>query len=452
MIAPQVINYHQKNNCQSKILLNQFVKLLSEFNQKIAIIGSGISGMAAAWLLRKKYQITLFEQNDYIGGHSNTVDINYNGKNIAVDTGFIVYNNQTYPHLTQLFSELQVEITKSNMSFGVSVDNGKIEYSGNNLAGLFAQKKNIADWKFWKMLKDIVIFNKKAAQILDNPEFDNLTLREFLDHLKMGEYFRKYYILPMSGAIWSCSLKQIENYPVKSFVRFFKNHGLLTIFNQPQWYSVKNGSREYVKLLTKDFQDQIQIKNKIVKIKKQPQGLVVIDDQNNQQSFDKIVIAAHANQALEMLDLSENDLRHKILSNFKYQKNLAILHKDQNLMPKKRAAWASWVYLSEKNSENNLISLTYWMNLLQNIDHNYPLFVTLNPGREIRSQDIFKSFEYHHPLFDQNAVKAQKNLPEIQGIDDIYFCGAYHNYGFHEDGLKSAIDVANLLNVKAPWQ
>lgn len=412
---------------------------------KIAIIGSGISGMAVSWLLNKDHEIDLYEKNNYIGGHSNTVEIDYSGKKIAVDTGFIVFNHQTYPNLKALFELLKVRCKPSNMSFSASIDEGKIEYSGQNLASVFCQKKNLFNWQFLLMIRDILKFNKNAFKVLESSQ--NPTLEEFLDELKMGKYFRKFYLLPMSAAIWSCPLEVIKNYPAKSLVRFFINHGLLSVINQPQWYTVDGGSREYVKLLCADFKDRIFLNSKIEKIKKLADGKLEVAG----KIYDKVVLACHSNQALEMID-DFGDEAKNLLKKIKYQKNIATLHHDENLMPKNKKAWASWNYLKScKDKQNQGLALTYWMNLLQGIDKDYPLFVSLNSSHKIDKNKIFSEFEYEHPVFDLEAVDAQGQFEKIQGLENLYFCGAYLRYGFHEDGLLSAINVAKKLGVEAPW-
>jgi len=414
--------------------------------QKIAIIGSGISGMAASWLLNKEHEIDLYEKNNYIGGHSNTAEIDYNGKKIAVDTGFIVFNHQTYPNLKALFELLGVETKKSNMSFSASIDEGKIEYSGQNLASVFCQKKNIFNWKFLLMIRDILKFNKKAAEILKSDE--NPTLEQFLDDLKMGSYFKKFYLLPMSAAIWSCPLEVIKNYPAKSLVRFFLNHGLLQVTNQCQWYTVEGGSREYVKLLCQDFKERIFLNSKIEKITKLADGKLEVAG----KIYDKVVLACHSDQALKMIDDFGNEAKN-LLKKIQYQKNVATLHCDENLMPKNKKAWASWNYLRNcKDQQNQGLVLTYWMNLLQGIDNNFPLFVSLNSNHKIDRKKIFAEFEYEHPIFDDEALKAQKQFEEIQGLENLYFCGAYLRYGFHEDGLLSAINISRKLNAQIPWK
>lgn len=420
--------------------------------ERVAIIGSGISGLASAYFLSEKYDIKLYEKHDYLGGHSNTVTVNYDEKQIAVDTGFIVFNHQTYPNLVNFFKLLKVDYKKSNMSFAIKIDGGKIEYAGTNLASVFAQIKNLFNGKFLRMLFDIVIFNKKAAAILDRKFDPSYSLKDFLDELGVKKYFRNFYLLPMSAAIWSCPIEKMLTYPAQSFVRFFKNHGLLTTSNQPQWYTVEGGSIEYVKKINAKIADKVSLNDFVISVDKNHEGKLVVKSEKSEEIFDKVVIAAHGDQALGMLPNSTKE-QFKVLSNFKYQKNLAVLHKDKNVMPKAKKAWASWVYSKSCKAPNNeQLSVTYWMNNLQGIDQNYPLFVTLNPNETINQKDIFSTFVYEHPVFDASAVMAQDEIEKIQGIDGIYFCGAYQKYGFHEDGLASALKVVNALGVKASWQ
>lgn len=410
-----------------------------EDRMKIAIIGSGISGLASAYFLHKKYDITIFEKNNYIGGHSNTANIIFDRKKIAIDTGFIVFNFRTYPNLKNLFEELGVEIEKSNMSFGIRDFDQNFEYSGNDLAGLFAQKSNIFRPKFLKMLFDIVKFNKSATKLLQNDQISNeTTLDQFVNDLKLGEYFKNYYLFPMAGAIWSCPLELIKNYPAKTFLQFFHNHGLLTIFNQPQWYTVKNGSQEYVKKLTAGFSDKIKLNCEIVKSEQKNNKIILTDRRKKQYEFDKVIFASHADQTYKII--KDKTLKEKqILSQIKYSQNIAILHKDQNQMPKNKKAWASWIYLS--SAKKNAVSLTYWMNNLQNLGTKKPIFVTLNPIKNISTKNIIAKYNYEHPIFDLNSINAAQNLEKIQDQRNIYFCGAWTKYGFHEDGINSAINI-----------
>lgn len=424
-------------------------------NQRIAIIGSGISGLVCAHFLNQQHDIKLYEKNDYLGGHSNTVEIDYDGKKIAVDTGFIVFNHQTYPNLKAFFELLDVAYEKSSMSFAVKVAKPRIEYAGTNLNAVFAQRRNIFNPSFLLMLKDILHFNKSAQNILTQNVGLNYSMQDFLRDLKVGKYFCDYYLLPMASAIWSTPLDKIYDYPALSFVRFFKNHGLLSVNDQPQWFTVSGGSKQYVNKICAQFSSQIYLDNCVKKIYKNIDGKLVVVSKNGEEVFDKVIVASHANQALEILE-NPSKQHQEILGSFKYQKNLAILHKDSAVMPNARNAWASWVYshnfTNNSSIKNHNLSVSYWMNNLQNIDYSYPLFVTLNPNINIDKKNIFAEFEYQHPIFDANAVEAQNRINEIQGIDNIYFCGAYQNFGFHEDGISSGIRVLNHLGIKAPWQ
>jgi predicted NAD/FAD-binding protein len=424
---------------------------------KIAIIGSGISGVGLAWLLNNHHQITVFEKNSYVGGHANTVEIDYplgeKTKKIAVDTGFIVYNFRTYHHLKKFFEHLKVGVKESVMSFGVSCDDG-FEYSGASLGGLFADKKNLLKPKFWRMLFDIFRFNFRATKLVLDQKVSPITLSQFVEELGLGEYFKKYYLFPMAAAIWSCPMELMKNYPAQQFLRFFYNHGLLTVFNQPTWYTVDGGSREYLKKATINFSDKIRLNCGAKKISPQKNGKIILSDSTGENhEFDQIVFACHADEALEIItksDLVQNEIFNEILGKFKYSKNVAILHHDSSQMPKNKAAWASWVYLH--NNKIKQVSLTYWMNNLQNIDKKFPLFVTLNPKEKIAPNLVFGEYIYHHPIFDLDAIEAQKKLDKIQGKNNLWFCGAYTRFGFHEDGLLSAINIANKFNISAPWQ
>lgn len=417
--------------------------------KSIAIIGSGISGLTSAHFLSDKFQIKLFEKNDYLGGHSNTVTVDYGGKRIPVDTGFIVFNHQTYPNLKSFFELLKVKCDKSNMSFAVKLDGGRFEYAGTNLFTVFAQLKNALNPLFWLMLSDIMTFNKKAETILEKPFNASYSLGQFLDDLGMRSYFRKFYLLPMSGAIWSCPLETMLAYPAQSFVRFFKNHGLLTVSNQPQWYTVSGGSIEYVKKIANKFEGKTSLNDEVLSVTRLADG-VLVKSKKGEEKFDLVLFAAHGDQVLRMIENPSMKER-EILGAFSYQKNLAVLHRDSSIMPHAKRAWASWVY-SKNEQKSDGISVSYWMNNLQNIDQNYPLFVTLNPNKKIAEDKVFRRFEYEHPIFDEKAVAAQSRISEIQGSDRIYFCGAYQKYGFHEDGISSALAAINQLGVYVPWK
>ncbi len=418
---------------------------------KIAIIGSGISGLACAYFLSEKYNVKIFEKNDYLGGHSNTATIDYDGKKIAVDTGFIVFNHATYPNLKSFFKLLDVACEKSNMSFAVKIDNGALEYAGTNLASVFAQIKNAFNPQFLIMLRDILRFNKKAIDILSKPFDANYTLQNLLDDLGVKKYFREFYLLPMSGAIWSCPLETMLAYPAQSFVAFFKNHGLLTVADQPQWYTVAGGSKEYVKKIAdKIGENSISLNDEVNSVERLEDG-VLVKSKKGEELFDFVFFASHGNQVLPLLK-NASAAEKEVFSAFKYQPNLAVLHRDSSVMPNAKKAWSSWVYSNNSKSENQQIAVSYWMNNLQNIDAKYPLFVTLNPAQKIAEEKIFARFNYEHPIFDSAAVNAQSRINQLQGLDKIYFCGAYQNNGFHEDGISSALLAINKLKIFAPWQ
>lgn len=417
---------------------------------KIAIVGTGISGLIAAYLLNQNHEITVFEKNDYVGGHSNTKTIDYNNKKISVDTGFIVYNERNYPNLTALFKELNVKTDNSNMSFSVSLGGGKLEYAGTSLRTVFAQTKNLLNPFFIRMTLDILKFNKNALSIIE--ENRDISLGDYLKELHMSDSFKKWYLLPMGGAIWSCPLEQMLAFPAKTFVRFFKNHGLLTVNDHPQWKTVSGGSKNYVKEIIKSFESKIKLNTRITCIHRKDGKVELEDGQGNKTMFDHVVLAAHGDQSLRILK-DASPLEKEILGNFKYQKNKAILHRDKNLMPKRKKVWASWNYIAEKDIIcNEMLSLTYWMNKLQNIDNEFPLFVSLNPSLPIKEELIFDEIEYEHPVFDVRAIKAQERISEIQGKNNTWFAGAWMGYGFHEDGLKAGLEVANSLGSKAKWQ
>lgn len=418
--------------------------------KKVAVIGTGISGMACAYMLHKSGQvdITVYEKNDYIGGHTRTRTIDYDGKKIAVDTGFIVYNERNYPHLTALFRLLDVPTIASNMTFAISVANGKLEWGARNLRSIFGQLSNLFSPRFWRMIMDVRRFFRMAPSVLDNP--NHLTLGEFMDQLKLGEDFKRYFLLPMGGAIWSCPLDVMMAFPAQTFVRFFQNHGLLGLNDQPQWHTVRGGAAEYVKRLTAPFADRIRLNCGAAKIVRTASGITVTDTQGGSDVYDSIVFACHADQALRLLDAPTEEEK-AVLGSFSYQPNTAYLHRDIKQMPRRRVCWGSWVYLSDGRENSDRLAVTYWMNSLQAIDSSHPLFVTLNPITPIPDHLVFDRCEFDHPVFDAAAVAAQQKLPALQGKNNTWYCGAYQRYGFHEDGLQSAVAVAKGMGVAVPW-
>ena len=418
---------------------------------EIAVIGSGISGLSSALLLSSKYKITLIENDDRFGGHANTVNVKIDKDTIPVDTGFIVYNKLNYPNLVGFFDYLKVETVSSDMSFAVSSRNGMLEYSGS-LAGLFAQKKNLFNLKFYKMLKDIIvffIFGYKYAFAIKDDE----SLKDYLKRCKFSDEFINDHLIPMSSAIWSCPENEILNFPAKSLLTFFKNHQLINFIVRPKWRTVKNGSREYVKKVIKELEkksnDNLFLNTKIESISIQ-KNKIKINFGKNSKTFDKIIMATHPDQAIKLIkNLDKKTLN--LLKNFKYQKNIVYLHSDTSLMPKNKKTWSSWNYMSNDKIKRDS-SVTYWMNLLQKLNSKRNFFVSLNPYIIPDRKLIFKKIVYEHPIFNNKTNEAQKRMNFIQGKNNIYFTGAWLGYGFHEDGIKSAVNMAKLLKINIPWE
>ena len=411
---------------------------------KIAVIGSGISGLSAAYFLSKRHKVDLFEKDDHFGGHSYTVDVEYEkNKKISVDVGFIVFNHQTYPNLINFFKENEIEIEKSNMSFSVSVKDTSIEYCGNGLNGIFANKKNLFNIKFLKMFLDIMSFYKKSSNLknLDTKE----TLGNYLKKQKLSKFFIDYHLIPMVSAIWSMPPQESSTMPLKFFLNFFQNHGLFKLKNRPQWYTVKNRSRTYVNKNLSKISGDYYKNYKINKIKRGTNSIkIYYGDHSEFFDYEKIVLAIHADDALSLID---NPLKgeNEILSNFNYKKNIAILHTDENVMPKNKKIWSSWN--SKVDSKNiNKNSVTYWLNLLQNLNINKNIFLTLNPFIKIDEKKIIKKIDFTHPYYNQETLVNQKKLNLIQNKKNILFCGSYFGYGFHEDGIKSSLEMVKHIN------
>lgn len=415
---------------------------------KIAIIGTGISGLGAAYLLHPRHDITVYERDDRIGGHSRTVTIDYAGQRIAVDTGFIVFNERNYPHLTALFRHLGVNVQPSYMGFAATILNGWLEWGSQNLTGMFAQRRNLVRPSFYRLLRDVMRFNALALATAEaSPE---LTLGGLLDRLRLGNWFRQYYILPMGGAIWSCPPQRILKFPAITFTRFFANHGLLSVRGQPQWYTVTGGSKEYVARLTTSFSHRIRTNCGAVRIRREAGRVHITDDKGHTETYDHLVLACPADIARTLID-DPSPAETELLSCFRFQDNLAVLHRDHRVMPKRKSAWASWVYRADGIDDEHAITVSYWMNSLQGIDHRLPLFVTLNPAVEIPQDKVFDTYNFRHPIFDELAIQAQGRLGEIQGDRNTWYCGAYWRHGFHEDGLASAVAVAARLGSEPPW-
>jgi len=411
--------------------------------QNIAIIGSGISGLTSAYLLSRYHNVHLYEKNDYIGGHTHTHELIENSNKLNVDSGFIVYNENTYPNFIKLLDTLKVERQHTEMGFSVKSNIGDFEYAGNSLRSFFAQKSNILKPKFWKMTFDIIRFNKIASN--DHEKKINLSLKEYLNKHSFSKSFTKNYILPMGAAIWSTSPKLMLDMPAYFFIRFFKNHGLLKIADRPQWWVIKNGSNQYVKEIIKPFINHIHLNSKIDTISRKD-GKVYIGTKDKIKKYDSIVISTHSNQALNLLSDPTTDEKN-ILGNIKYQKNTALIHTDVSILPKRKLAWSSWNYLINQDS-NQLVTLTYNMNILQNLKSNKTYCVTINNTKKLNPDKIIKEIIYHHPLFTESSVKAQKQKAIICGCNNTYYTGAYWGYGFHEDGVNSALDVCSKFGIK----
>ena len=413
---------------------------------KIGVIGSGVSGLVSALTLQEKFEVSLFEKNSKLGGHSNTVTIEQENNKYSVETGFIVLNDKNYPIFTSLLKHLNIGVNNSSMSFSVSVDKGQFEYSSSYI-GLLGQTKNIIDPKYWGMLRDINYFYTNALKdVKDCP--DNETLGQFLKRFNYSNKFIDYHLVPMTASIWSCPTKSILNFPIKSLLVFFENHKLLNIYNRPNWSTVNKGSREYVKKIQSLLKGKIYTNAKVNKISKSKEGIRV-HYQDGIKTFDKVILACHADQSSEILieNFSEEA---NLLKDFKYQKNTSILHSDINFMPKRKSVWSSWNYITETGNSGNL-SITYWMNELQGINSPKPILLSLNPKILPNPDLIYGQYSYSHPILDNNAINIQKKLSSIQGKNNLWFCGAWTGFGFHEDGVKSAVEIANSHNIHLPW-
>ena len=413
---------------------------------KIGVIGSGVSGLVSALTLQEKFEVSLFEKNSKLGGHSNTVTIEQENNKYSVETGFIVLNDKNYPIFTSLLKHLNIGVNNSSMSFSVSVDKGQFEYSSSYI-GLLGQTKNIIDPKYWGMLRDINYFYTNALKdVKDCP--DNETLGQFLKRFNYSNKFIDYHLVPMTASIWSCPTKSILNFPIKSLLVFFENHKLLNIYNRPKWSTVNKGSREYVKKIQSLLKGKIYTNAKVNKISKSKEGIRV-HYQDGIKTFDKVILACHADQSSEILieNFSEEA---NLLKDFKYQKNTSILHSDINFMPKRKSVWSSWNYITETGNSGNL-SITYWMNELQGINSSKPILLSLNPKILPNPDLIYGQYSYSHPILDNNAINIQKKLSSIQGKNNLWFCGAWTGFGFHEDGVKSAVEIANSHDIDLPW-
>jgi len=420
---------------------------------KVAVVGTGISGLSAAWLLSQRHDVAVYEQSDRIGGHSNTVVASVSGRKIPVDTGFIVFNRNAYPNLTALFERLAVPTRTSDMSLAVSLHDGDLEYSGTGLSGLFAQPHNLLRPRFWSMLRDLVKFYRQATRDADLLKDETVSLGDYLTAGEYGAAFRDDHLLPMASAIWSAPPSEILSFPVATFIRFHRNHGLLQLARRPTWETVVGGSIVYVQRLIRSFADRIRLDTGVVTVQRAADGVVVTDSRGGSRRYDHVVMATHANQALAAIADPTSD-ETELLGAFRYSRNLAVLHSDPSFMPRRRAAWSSWNYTGSGDAaaDSGGLGVTYWMNRLQSIPDGSPLFLTLNPPRPPRAGTLHHSEVYDHPIFDAAAISAQRRLWSLQGPGNVWFCGAHFGAGFHEDGLQAGLAVAEQLGgLRRPW-
>lgn len=420
-------------------------------DMRIAVIGSGISGNSAAWALCNTHDVVLYEKRDRPGGHSATADIDYDGTPMSVDTGFIVYNELNYPNFTALLDHLGVATEISDMSFAMSADMGKLEWSGDSLNTVFAQRKNILSPRFVMMLRDMFRFNKQAVVDLKAGKLAGQSLGGYLERERYSQGFINDYLLAMGAAIWSTPINEMRAYPAESFISFFDNHRLLS-FDRQDWRTVSGGSRSYVEKLVAPLGGNIRLGCPVAEIRRDNGKVHVKDTSGNTDTFDHVILASHTDQSLAMLaDASARE--RQIIGNIRYRPNEVYLHRDEALMPKRKKVWSSWNYMSDREAgQTRDVTVSYWMNRLQNLDRSRPVFVTLNPFQAPHPDKTFAKYVYDHPQFDAKALAAKRQLEDIQGVNNTWFCGAWSGHGFHEDGLASGLKVAKALGAVLPWE
>ncbi len=425
-------------------------------NKKIAIVGSGISGLGLSYIAHKNdLNITLIEKGNYFGGHSNTIDLSINGKNLNIDTGFLVHNKVTYPNLIQLFDLLGVVIVDSQMTLSIKLDDRDFEWGGKNLSTVFGQKRNLLNPKFYHFLYEIVDFNNNAPKFLEWAKHDtNRTLGDLLKEFNYSKKIQDWYIIPMAAAIWSTPANKILQFPAHTFITFALNHHLLQVNDRPVWRTIKGGSREYVKKITdliidKRLNTEVTAVKILEDLESENSKIELTLNHEEKEIFDYVIFASHADQTFNLIQ-HIHPMFKEVLNPFKYERNIAVVHSDTTFLPKRKNLWSAWNYLSSQSE--NAVTVSYLINHLQPVDTEIPIIVTLNPHKNVQKNLFYREIEYHHPLFDADAINMQSNIQKIQGFKNIFFAGAWGGYGFHEDGLKSAIKVAQILKLQIPWK
>lgn len=422
--------------------------------KSLAIIGAGIAGLGAAHFLRDRYDLTLFEQNDYAGGHTNTITVDEAGRAVPIDTGFMVFNQITYPNLTRLFHELGVETKPTSMSFSVQHRPSGLEYNGSSANQLFGQRRNLVNQRYWRMLLSVNRFNREAVRALDEPRWAGHTLGEYVAERGYGDDMLNRFLVPMGSAVWSTPPDRMLRFPAMTLLRFWHNHGFLGINTQHPWYTVVNGAKSYVTKITEPLRDRVQLKNRAVRVERRGTDVRVATQSRGVLEFDKVIFACHADQALALL-ADPTDSERRLLGAFKYQPNTATLHTDASFMPRTRRCWASWNYRIDEAQDGGVLPTThYWMNSLQGVSRRKDYFVSLNSHDRIAPAEVLERIEYAHPLFDTAAIAAQRELPQLNRLSadqNTYYAGAWFKYGFHEDGFTSGLECARAVTGAAIW-
>ena len=417
--------------------------------ERLAVVGGGMAGLGAAWLLRKRYDVTIFERERHIGGHSNTVEIEEDGRSVPIDTGFMVFNRVTYPYLVTLFEELKVPVQRTDMSFSVQHVPTGLEFSGSSLNHLFAQRRNLLRPRYWRMLMQVNRFNAEAVPALSDPRWASVTVGEYVEQRGYGPDFLEYYLIPMSGAVWSTPRDRMLEFPARTLIQFFHNHGFLGLHTQHPWWTVTGGAREYVRRLIPPFADRIRTGLGVVSVRREGGSARVTTADGATHRFDAVILAAHADESLRMLTDADADER-RLLGAFQYQPNLATVHSDRSVMPKARLAWSAWNYRMAPDPSGAVVPQTvYWMNRLQDLRTENDYFVSINGEHEIDPARVHRKLPYTHPLFNLEAIAAQKELPSLNRRENgrnVFFAGSYFRYGFHEDAFGSAVHLSRILS------